>query len=123
MKRLLVVTLALLSGAAQAQYTNPYNYSSWNNPVSASIDLMISQRIQRQMLERSIAQKYGAVPKTAPAADAPPAPKVVKQPIAKTDLKSWTKGAVADQLGASVTGVSAAEKKQLVEVVKATVAA
>jgi hypothetical protein len=111
---LLVVGLAAMPAAAQ--FTNPYNWSSWNNPVSSSIDLMISQRIERQVLERSLLKKYGKAP-TAAAAPAPaPAPEQKpppKQPLTATDFKPvGPKGKVAATFAASLEGLDATQKKQ-----------
>lgn len=52
------VFLLLTSIVTNAQYTGAWG-TTWNNPVSASASVMIQGAINRQMLERSIANQQG----------------------------------------------------------------
>ncbi|WP_035991345.1 DUF6683 family protein [Leptolyngbya sp. KIOST-1] len=49
---------------AEAQFTNPYTFSTWNNPISSSADTAIMNRAFQRMIE-------GSSSSSAPAAPAP----------------------------------------------------
>jgi hypothetical protein len=36
-----------------AQFTNPYTFSTWNNPISSSADTAILNRVFQRMVEGS----------------------------------------------------------------------
>ncbi|MFQ4137742.1 DUF6683 family protein [Nodosilinea sp. PGN35] len=55
---------------AEAQFTNPYTFSTWNNPISSSADTAIMNRAFQRMIEGgSSGSASGSAP--APAAPAP----------------------------------------------------
>ncbi len=56
--RTAALALALLASAASAQWTNSYGYS-FNNPVSASINQMVWDRINQGLLLKSMLKKKG----------------------------------------------------------------
>jgi hypothetical protein len=63
-------TLSLAaSRPAEAQFTNPYTFSTWNNPISSSADTAIMNRAFQRMVEGSSSSSAGSV--AAPAAPTP----------------------------------------------------
>ena len=65
MKRTLLLVAAALamnattSGPVQAQYYGA-NGSTWNNPMSASADIIIQQNMNRRMLRNSLRKRRAA---------------------------------------------------------------
>jgi Family of unknown function (DUF6683) len=91
-------------------YLNPYNWSSWNNPTSALLDTMVSQSIQRSILEKTIQNQSGTVPEAG--APAPASAAAARLPIAITDFEGGSRGDAAARLAASLDGLGAKEREQ-----------
>jgi hypothetical protein len=53
---LITTTVGLYSSQANAQYYGANN-STWNNPMSASADIIIQQNMERERLKKSLAKK------------------------------------------------------------------
>lgn len=126
---LIALSILFLLGVtnnASAQYTNPYTFRQWNNPVSSYIDTILLHRIQRQMLQRSIrnrqasgTQAKGSTGKasansrstpsdaSAPAADAP------KFPITATNFKSSGVRLLPAKLANATPDITAPQKEEL----------
>lgn len=124
---LLLASAALTSlstGTAAAQYTNPYNGTTWNNPVSAMCDVMITNSIQKKMLEKSLAQKRSGnaagQPAGRSATTAPPA--APKHELSASGFTPAGGRLVPDKIADGVAGVDPAQKQQLAEVFRQTLA-
>jgi hypothetical protein len=64
---------------AEAQFTNPYTFSTWNNPVSSSADTAIMNRAFQRMVEGGSSSSAGSV---AAAVSGPPLSASAFRPIA-----------------------------------------
>lgn len=63
MKRLIALGVLLCVGSAGAPVRAQYygsNNSTWNNPMSASADIIIQQNMERQRLKNSLRKKQAA---------------------------------------------------------------
>lgn len=70
---LATATLALIAPRpVEAQFTNPYTFSTWNNPISSSADTAIMNRAFQRMLDAQASDSGSAAP--APSAPSAPAP-------------------------------------------------
>lgn len=114
--------LALVFGATvaicipsrlNAQFTNTYNMSSWNNPISATCDLLISQQIQRKMLEKSVENSYGKNFRSNPVVKRSSKPAKPKFPIATTDFKRISPWLMPMAFAKSIPGTTPDQQKEL----------
>jgi len=100
-----------------AQYTNPYTSRTWNNPMSSYLDTVILHRMQRTMLERQIAARYGVrkresapVGRVVPSS---PKPATWSFPIEATDFRPTGTRLLPETLAASTPGATAEQKDVL----------
>jgi hypothetical protein len=110
---LLLVSLG--AGDASAQWTNPYNGSSWNNPVSAYCDVLITHSIQRQMLKQQLAKQKPAAGGTVPSGQTPatPAPAGPRHELTDSSFTPLGGRLMPDKLAQDMAGVDAAQKQQM----------
>ena len=100
MKKIAVVVAILAclnvgSSFGQSGWVNPYTGGVWNNPGSCLLDTMIRNRMNQQMLEKSIGRTSRATPATSAT---PAAPRVARVTYRHSEsLKN------AEQLAASLT--------------------
>lgn len=60
---LATATLALIAPRpVEAQFTNPYTFSTWNNPISSSADTAIMNRAFQRMLDAQASDSGSAAP-------------------------------------------------------------
>lgn len=57
---LMLVCLSVRPSLAQRTWVNPYTGGTWNNPGSCILDTMLRNRMNRQMLEKSISRPIPA---------------------------------------------------------------
>jgi hypothetical protein len=114
----------LSAGTAAAQYSNPYNGTTWNNPVSAMCDVMITNSIQKKMLEKSLAQKRSGNAAGQPASGSGTAapPVAPKHELSASGFTPLGGRLVPDKIADGVAGVDPAQKQQLAEVFRQTLA-
>jgi hypothetical protein len=121
MRRLALAVALLAAAPAAAQYTNPYTWRTFNNPISSSIDTILQQRMNRKLLENMIQRRLaGQGGSQAPnPAEAPPP----RAPIAASDFKPAGPRQVPARVVASTPGLDAEGRKQLAEVFRQVFAA
>ncbi len=114
----------LAAGEAAAQYTNPYNGTTWNNPVSAMCDVMITNSIQKKMLEKSLAQKRSGSAAVQPTGTAAPAaaPAAPKHELAASGFTPLGGRLMPDKIAAGVAGIEPAQQQQLAQAFRQTLA-
>ena len=117
-----LILASLAAGDAAAQWVNPYNESMWNNPMSATCDVMITNAIQKKMLERAIARKQAGQASGQTADKAAPE---TAAPAPKHELSASTFTPVGgrlmpDKIADGAAGVDAAQKQQLGQVFRQT---
>jgi hypothetical protein len=112
----------LSTGNAAAQYTNPYNGTRWNNPVSAMCDVMITNSIQKKMLEKSLAQKRSGTAAGQPAGrgETAASPAAPKHELSASGFTPVGGRLVPDKIAAGAAGVEPAQQQQLAEVFRQT---
>ncbi|HEU4389314.1 MAG TPA: DUF6683 family protein [Blastocatellia bacterium] len=106
-----LLSLLGLSRPAAAQYTNPFTGRTFNNPMSSFADTLIMQKMQQQMLLKTIERRRNQTA-SAPQA-APPAP---AYPITATDFRPTGTRLVVEPL-VSATPDATAEQKQALRTV------
>ncbi len=107
-----ILALCLAAVApVQAQYMNPYNGLQFRSVYQANIDRILSESIQRKMLESAIRRRLAANDGTT--ASSAPAPATYRHAVSATDFVPAGKRRVAEQIAAS--SANAAERKQLIE--------
>lgn len=106
---LLVATL-LISGDARAQWRNPFTRSTFNNPLSSSLDSMILHSMQQRMLEQSIHARQQGTAKAKP--------KHVS--LSKTDFKPAEKGHPAVTAFLEAVAAKPDERKQFQKAIDET---
>jgi len=79
-----VLLVLLAAASANAQYSSFATGRSFNNPMSAMMDTMIQQSIERKLLEKALLKKYGDAPAPAAKVEVKPTPSA---PLAATDFK------------------------------------
>jgi hypothetical protein len=117
-----MILAGVSTGDAAAQYVNPYNGSQWNNPMSATCDVMITNSIQKKMLEKALARKRagqaanqsGGATAPASAATAP------KYELSASAFTPEGGRLMPDKLAAGAAGVDDAQKHQLAEAFRQT---
>lgn len=97
----IATTLLLPLRPTKAQFTNPYTFSTWNNPISSSADTAIMNRAFQRMVEGSVSGTSAAV---APASNPAPLSASSFRPVA------WQ---LMPQPLASDPSLSPAEQQQL----------
>jgi hypothetical protein len=119
-----VVLACLSAGDAAAQFTNPYNGTTWNNPVSAMCDVMITNSIQKQMLEKSLARKRSGIAAGQPAGKAEPAAPAAapKHELSASGFTPLGGRLVPDKIADGAAGVDPAQKQHLAQVFRQTLA-
>jgi hypothetical protein len=111
---LIVVGLVLATAApARAQFRNPYTGTTWNNPVSSSVDTMLLHHTQKKMLERSIAAQQG---KKAAAT-------VARAPLTASDFVPAKKGRPAVKAFLDSAGLPKDQRAAIEQVIDLTFAA
>ena len=107
----LVVITGLSLAAPQpaaAQYTNPYTFRQWNNPMSNYLDVALQQRMQQRNLHERIIEGQ----RTSDSNAAPAAP---RSPISATDFRATGTRLLPATLAATTPDMTAEQRDQLRE--------
>lgn len=117
----ILLTVAILAcaavGDAAGQWVNPYNGSQWNNPVSASCDVMITNYIQKKMLEKSIARQHAGSAGQPAGQSAPAAP---KHELSASAFTPQAGRLMPDKIADGAAGTTPEQKQQLAAVFRQT---
>ncbi|WP_159786202.1 DUF6683 family protein [Sodalinema gerasimenkoae] len=96
----IATTLLLPLRSTKAQFTNPYTFSTWNNPISSSADTAIMNRAFQRMVE-GIGTSTAASPNSSPA------------PLSASNFRPVARQLIPQRLASDPT-LSPAEQQQLV---------
>jgi hypothetical protein len=118
---LAITSLSLLGGPqqAEAQYTNPYTFRNWNNPISNYLDVRIQQRMQERRLQERIleGQRAGDTAESSGVAESTPSGNMpapaLRRPISATDFRASGRRLLPATLAAATPDATAEEKDQL----------